>query len=381
MRSILAATSLGFLLLACGSDGGGGNAPDASPIDDIGDPDGDTDGDGLVNAQDNCPLVPNVDQEDWDEDGEGDACDPDPPPMTCGDALVTSDRIEPNILVVLDQSISMGDEIGGDSKMEIAKGALDTMSNSLADQLRLGMVLFAGDDGGYCAAPDLALEIGERDAATFQDSYDGASASTATPTRLALETIEAQSWASDPDDPSDATRSKNVLLVTDGIPNCAVGHENDFDHLDDEGTYQAAADLAATGVDIYVVGFDVGGNEDVLNTIAMNGNTDNPGDPDNRYYNAEDGDELEDALLAIGQQVTGCSLELGGAPAEPTKVYAVLGGTPLRRDDPDGFVYDAGSNTIELQGAACDAAKALPAPSIEIIFGCPADGGPPIVVE
>jgi hypothetical protein len=37
---------------------------------------GDTDGDGVCNADDNCPLDPNPDQADLNQDGIGDVCDP-----------------------------------------------------------------------------------------------------------------------------------------------------------------------------------------------------------------------------------------------------------------------------------------------------------------
>jgi hypothetical protein len=37
----------------------------------------DSDGDGISDAEDNCPLAPNPDQADADHDGQGDVCDPD----------------------------------------------------------------------------------------------------------------------------------------------------------------------------------------------------------------------------------------------------------------------------------------------------------------
>jgi len=46
------------------------NVPSAAPPVD-------TDGDGVPNAQDNCPLTPNPNQSDNDHDGQGDVCDTD----------------------------------------------------------------------------------------------------------------------------------------------------------------------------------------------------------------------------------------------------------------------------------------------------------------
>jgi hypothetical protein len=52
--------------------GGTGAGSDASSTDD-------QDGDGIVDAADNCPTVANPDQRDFDDDGVGDACDNCPP--------------------------------------------------------------------------------------------------------------------------------------------------------------------------------------------------------------------------------------------------------------------------------------------------------------
>ncbi|TEB40660.1 hypothetical protein D0809_29480, partial [Flavobacterium circumlabens] len=40
-----------------------------------GNPDEDTDGDGYINTEDNCPFTFNPKQEDEDKDGVGDICD------------------------------------------------------------------------------------------------------------------------------------------------------------------------------------------------------------------------------------------------------------------------------------------------------------------
>ncbi len=98
--------------LAVGCGGDIGVKGDGGPIDGhVADngliAEGDDDGDGVPNAVDNCPFVSNGDQKDWDGDGLGDPCDPDPPPETCGDQQAGFNRDKPDILIVLDRSQSM----------------------------------------------------------------------------------------------------------------------------------------------------------------------------------------------------------------------------------------------------------------------------------
>lgn len=58
-----------YCLVTIDVQNNGANIPNCEPEED------DTDGDGIVDSEDNCPYVPNPYQEDEDEDGIGDACE------------------------------------------------------------------------------------------------------------------------------------------------------------------------------------------------------------------------------------------------------------------------------------------------------------------
>jgi hypothetical protein len=76
--------ALGFVacvsvvLAACGGGGGSSTPPPPPPAEEPPPPPPDTDGDGIIDDEDNCPEDANADQIDSDANGKGDACDPMP---------------------------------------------------------------------------------------------------------------------------------------------------------------------------------------------------------------------------------------------------------------------------------------------------------------
>jgi hypothetical protein len=299
-------------------------------------------------------------------DGQGDACDPDPPPMTCGDQVATATRAKANVFIILDKSGSMDDN----NKWTQATQALNQIATNLWDQLRFGFALFPGLGGGSCAAPSIQLAMGDHTAAEIQAAYAPASPGGYTPMRLALQTAFDGDWVSDPADPGDATRSKAVVFITDGQPNCAPNPS------DDDTAANVAAQAArffAIGVPVYVVGFGSGVDPAILDAVAMAGGTDAPGA--SLYYQANNGAELEMTLSDIGSMLVSCTLVLDSVPPDPTKIYVKVNGASIARDDPNGFTYDPATNTITVQGTTCDQLRGSAAPSFEVLFGC-AGGGP-----
>jgi hypothetical protein len=83
----------------------------------------DTDGDGLVDACDNCPSTANADQADTDGDGMGDACEPvdnNNPPPPGGDQLVSPIQTESPAAPQQNEQLVLGERIGAVSARLLA---------------------------------------------------------------------------------------------------------------------------------------------------------------------------------------------------------------------------------------------------------------------
>jgi Ca-activated chloride channel family protein len=182
---------------------------------------------------------------------------------------------EASVMVVLDASGSMSDKLAdGGTKMDVAKQAVHTLVNQVADGARLGLTVYGPPGEGRsarCENVRVVREVGPVDRDALNAAVDDIKPRGDTPIGQSLRTAASAL-------PSDGPRS--IVLVSDGQDTCAP-----------PDPCEVADELAKQGVDlrIHVVGFDVDDRaRQELTCIAQAGG--------GRYVDARDAGSLTEAL-------------------------------------------------------------------------------------
>jgi hypothetical protein len=281
--------------------------------------------------------------------------------MGCGGEIYAATPIPPNVLIVLDRSGSMDDDLGNQgTKWEVALDAIGQVVTEHGDHARFGLSLYPGidpecDEGEGCAPGAVFVDVGPDTGMAIIDVLDSVkTCSLGTPTAEALQGLQ------DYPGLEDLARSNFVLLVTDGQSTC-------------EDPVPVVAALREQGPEIktFVVGFGDGADPNELNGMAEAGGTALPGDP--KYYQADDAEALGGAFGEIVLSVLSCTFVLDMVPPDPDELYVYINDEAIVRDvmHVDGWDYEPVPNRITFYGPACNLLQSGQAMNLEIIFGCP----------
>jgi|GEM_PF-4605300 len=386
----------------------------------------DTDNDGIGNVCDNCPNNANAGQRDSDNDGSGDVCDSTGELTTCATGTTQANPLATNLYFLVDQSGSMefdacsynatsctcasGDRDDCNSKgsgryvpqrerawERAVAGLKAELSNG---RYNLGVATFnqgaeSASDGACTSQPSESLAMVARtgSATDFADDFEGAaqiSPTGATPTPAAL------LGTVDPDrnDPNDldgearylldgdsqsAVRAKAVVLVTDGLPTRCPGDGQSTGDAEMNATTAAARRIAATGTQVFVLGFDIGEDarfQQIANAgdptkrlctstapvpCVCNGGSNSPSGctpsntlTDTRWYVVSDTASIVNAVRAIARSTVSCTLALtttGTTDSAVARVrYRTTTTNTLLTPTTD---YTFSGNSITLVGNAC----------------------------
>jgi hypothetical protein len=141
--------------------------------------------------------------------------------------------------------------------------------------------------------------------------------------------------------------------------------------IDEAATVSAISDLAAAGIDVYVVGIpgsDVYG--DVLNAMAVAGGTAQAGA--SQYYKVDDLTQLGGVLGAIASVVISCDIDLTVPPPDKDLTNVYLDQQVLPLNPVNGWWW-ASETVVELRGDACDRLKSGKVKQVQVVSGCPTE--------
>lgn len=291
----------------------------------------------------------------------------------CGATEINATRQVPNVLILLDRSGSMDGNAGGDSRWNVAKGAIQVVTDTYDADIRFGLATYSACLSGGCSAGSIVVAIADDNAAAVNgflaDKLDEGSSNGSNNTGSGIQ------YLCDSGDPETSTgkslgallgesslqatdRDNAVLLITDGEESgsCVEGGM--------DGRAGAAALLAqAISVRTYVVGLGI--NSSTLQQIAVAGGTDQLVPADNLA-------DLTQALSDIATDVMSCEIVLDSDPPNPDDVYVFFDDQvpSIPRDPTDGWTYDSSTRSITFHGASCDLLKSGSVADIDVVYGC-----------
>jgi hypothetical protein len=294
--------------------------------------------------------------------------------ITCGQTSVPLQPIAPDILILLDNSLSMNDDVTGNrcvtagcSKWSQVLAGIEDVVMTTQATVNWGLKFMDADS--TCGVPTgVAVDVGPGGYTAISAALAAALPIGDTPTELAINSAVA--YLQSRTDPN----SKYILLATDGLPNCTPGDTRVTD--DDSPGTEAALEAARTaGFDTFVIGIATSDpmSTAILNAMAIAGGVPQPAGSDTSYYIANDTATLEASLTTIAANATPCAFALPPAPAGSTLAISAAtsgGSVTIAKDAANGWAYAVDMKSVALEGTACASVQSGSYTSIVASYLC-----------
>jgi hypothetical protein len=313
----------------------------------------------------------------------------------CSTEVLTLTKADPALMFLIDRSRSMADLFtpSGQSRWQVLTGVLASVLPPVDASMQIGALLFPDasslDRRTNCSVASTAdLLPATGNVSRLVSLLESTPPGGGTPTAQAMDTAAPLLLAV-----RASVRARAIVLATDGGPNCnpsldpvtcrcagaaATCLRQPLQCLDDARTVATVASYRAKGLPTYVIGIqDPGASafEDVLNAMAQAGGRPLRGGA-HAYYAASSGTDLEQALVAIRDQLQ-CTFLTTSVPDPGGSISIRLGGEVLPFDPSgaQGWQWGEKSNgEIVLAPAACAQAAGTAKASLIAHVTC-ADGG------
>lgn len=322
----------------------------------------------------------------------------------CMTNTLDGQRVPTNLMILLDRSGSMNNRdsmnTGRPTKWESAVAGLTSLLNRLSDNARVGITFFPStrnpSDVASYATPAVAVAPLRTNRAALLGALRGASPGGNTPMICGFGGVQRyfQSYTAD--------GSRNVILITDGVPTEECGMDlpmcsllpPDFACLlsrevpiqNQVRVAVARTAMSSPPIKVYIAGTPEA-SDTFLSDLAVIGNTPRaPGCRESmschyRLQTMSFESDLTMALQDIESRALTCEFQVNADPSrvDPDRVNVSIQGMgmsspsliPRDVDHRSGWDYTEGRRSIVVYGAACDQIRTDPQVRVQIVFGCP----------
>jgi len=282
--------------------------------------------------------------------------------VTCVATNPMTTNVPPDILILLDRSGSMNQDLtgapctngcGANSKWSITTTALAAYLPMVEASVNLGLKLFASGSNSCNVSTTAEIAPRANNAAMINNRLAMTQAGSSTPTTAAL--MNAANYLKSVPD----ANPKFILLVTDGIPTCgkdmcAAGVDlggGSMTQCDDANAIAMVKAVHDMGISTFVLGVGTSSSpgDGTLSQMAVNGGF--PRNDTPAYYPIDKPADLTAAFQAVTGMVSKCFFTVSPPLSNG---QAVTGVTADGNDLAPGDFMIVGNNGVQLVGQKCD---------------------------